>query len=101
MYRQDDLKRIRRKREGWEKSFQKWTEENPERSDRFSTVSDVEIKNLYTPEDIEDIDYIEDIGFPGEFPYTRGILPTMHRGRLWTMRMFSGDRGSMPAGSIR
>lgn len=57
---------------------------------KFTTISGMPIKPLYTPEDIADIDYFEDIGYPGEFPYTRGIHKTMYRGKLWTMRMFSG-----------
>jgi methylmalonyl-CoA mutase N-terminal domain/subunit len=50
----------------------------------------MKVKTLYTPNDIEDIDYLEDIGFPGEYPYTRGPHPSMYLGRLWTMRQYSG-----------
>ena len=57
---------------------------------RFTTVSGEPIEMLYTPEDIADIRYLEDIGYPGSFPYTRGIHDTMYRGKLWTMRQFSG-----------
>jgi methylmalonyl-CoA mutase N-terminal domain/subunit len=57
---------------------------------RFTTVSGQPIELLYTPEDIAHINYISDIGFPGEFPYTRGIHQTMYRGKLWTMRQFAG-----------
>ena len=56
----------------------------------FTTVSGVPIEQLYTPEHIRDLDYEKDLGDPGEPPYTRGIYPTMYRGRLWTMRQFSG-----------
>ena len=56
----------------------------------FSTLSGVENKPLYTPDDIKDLDYERDLGMPGEFPYTRGIHPTMYRGRMWTMRQFAG-----------
>jgi methylmalonyl-CoA mutase N-terminal domain/subunit len=56
----------------------------------FTTVSGVPIERLYTPEDIPEFDYEKDLGDPGEPPYTRGIYPTMYRGRLWTMRQFSG-----------
>ena len=56
----------------------------------FTTVSGKEIKELYTPLDIDGLDYAQRLGFPGEYPYTRGIHPTMYRGRLWTMRQFSG-----------
>ncbi len=57
---------------------------------RFTTVSGEPIEALYTPDDIARINYLADIGFPGEFPYTRGIHPTMYRGKLWTMRQFAG-----------
>ncbi|MGM0687479.1 MAG: methylmalonyl-CoA mutase family protein, partial [Promethearchaeati archaeon] len=62
----------------------------PERKENFSTDSDIPINRLYTPMDIKDIDYSEDLGFPGQFPYTRGVYTTMYRGRLWTMRQYSG-----------
>ncbi len=74
----------------WEKEVQKTLKNNPEQKKRFSTVSDTEIKRLYTPEDIKDINYTEDIGVPGEFPYLRGNQVTGYRGRYWTFRMFSG-----------
>jgi methylmalonyl-CoA mutase N-terminal domain/subunit len=64
-----------------------------ERKSRFITVSNLEIKRLYTPEDIKDFDYERDLGSPGEYPFTRGIYPTMYRGRLWTMRQFAGFGG--------
>jgi methylmalonyl-CoA mutase N-terminal domain/subunit len=56
----------------------------------FTTVSGQEIEPMYTPDDIAQINYMADIGFPGEYPYTRGIHPNMYRGKLWTMRQFSG-----------
>lgn len=62
----------------------------PERKERFETVSLEEVNRLYTPADIAEIDFARDIGFPGEFPYTRGIHPTGYRGKLWTMRQFAG-----------
>ncbi|HCJ10136.1 MAG TPA: methylmalonyl-CoA mutase, partial [Clostridiales bacterium] len=61
-----------------------------ERRSSFITVSGREIAALYGPEDIAGLDYDRDLGRPGEFPYTRGIHRTMYRGRLWTMRQFSG-----------
>ncbi|MDI6756046.1 MAG: methylmalonyl-CoA mutase family protein, partial [Thermodesulfobacteriota bacterium] len=57
---------------------------------RFSTVSDLEIEVLYTPEQIPQTNFLRDIGFPGQYPFTRGVQSSMYRGRLWTMRMFSG-----------
>jgi len=56
----------------------------------FTTVSGKEIRELYTPLDLDGFDYTHQLGFPGEYPFTRGIHPTMYRGRLWTMRQFSG-----------
>lgn len=62
----------------------------PSKKRAFTTVSGKEIKELYTPIDIQNLDYLQDLNFPGKFPFTRGIHPTMYRGRLWTMRQFSG-----------
>jgi methylmalonyl-CoA mutase N-terminal domain/subunit len=61
-----------------------------ERRDKFTNLSDIEIKALYTPEDIKDFNYNIDLGTPGKFPFTRGAYPNMYRGRLWTMRQFAG-----------
>jgi methylmalonyl-CoA mutase, N-terminal domain len=61
-----------------------------ERKPVFHNTSGIEVQPLYTPEDLSDMDYRRDLGFPGEFPYTRGIHASMYRGRLWTMRLFAG-----------
>lgn len=74
----------------WEKKLDKIFSSKPERLERFSTVSDREINRIYTPEDVRDADFANDIGFPGEYPFTRGVQPSMYRGRFWTMRMFAG-----------
>ena len=85
------LKQIQQARESWEKNCCRPSlNQTPERLPRFSTVSDLEIEGLYTPEQIPQIDFLRDIGFPGQYPFTRGVQSSMHRGRLWTMRMFSG-----------
>jgi methylmalonyl-CoA mutase N-terminal domain/subunit len=63
---------------------------HPEVKERFETVSLEEVDRLYTPADIEQVDFSSDISFPGEFPYTRGIHPTGYRGKIWTMRQFAG-----------
>jgi len=60
-----------------------------ERAEKFTTLSGIEVKQFYTPDDVH-IDYHKDLGLPGEFPFTRGVYHTMYRGRLWTMRMFAG-----------
>ncbi|MFP4587841.1 MAG: methylmalonyl-CoA mutase, partial [Desulfohalobiaceae bacterium] len=74
----------------WEDQIRRLLNKKGERKERFSTVSDKEINRLYTPEDIQDLDFERDIGFPGIFPFTRGVQATGYRGRLWTYRMFSG-----------
>jgi methylmalonyl-CoA mutase N-terminal domain/subunit len=62
----------------------------PERKPVFKTTSDIEFKRLFTPMDVEGVDYLNDLGFPGEYPFTRGVQPTMFRGRHWTMRQYAG-----------
>ena len=62
----------------------------PERRETFTTDSEIELKRLYTPLDMEGFDYFEKLGFPGEYPFTRGVQPTMYRGRFWTMRQYAG-----------
>ena len=74
----------------WANEVKKSLKNNPDQKERFSTVSDLEIKRLYTPEDIKDINFAEDIGVPGEFPYLRGNQVTGYRGGHWTFRMFAG-----------
>ena len=93
LFKEDRLKRVEEEKKKWIEDLSKILCETPERLPRFTTVSDLEIKGLYTPEDIKDIDYSGDIGFPGVYPFTRGVQPSMYRGRLWTMRMFSGLGG--------
>ncbi|HWI62278.1 MAG TPA: methylmalonyl-CoA mutase family protein, partial [Symbiobacteriaceae bacterium] len=61
-----------------------------ERNVRFAGVSDREVKRTFTPDDVAGLDYHRDLGDPGEYPYTRGVHPTMYRGKLWTMRQFAG-----------
>jgi methylmalonyl-CoA mutase, N-terminal domain len=89
-YNQTIMDDIRKEREKWERKLEEIFSVTPERLERFSTVSDQEIKRLYTPEDVKEHDFQRDMGFPGEYPFTRGVQPSMYRGRLWTMRMFAG-----------
>ena len=65
---------------------------HPERAERFCTESDIELESVYTPDDLETdgFDYHRDLGYPGEYPYTRGVQPNMYRGRIWSMRQYSG-----------
>ncbi|PSQ61034.1 MAG: methylmalonyl-CoA mutase [Halobacteriales archaeon SW_9_67_25] len=91
MYDEDELHDIREERESWEaETLDPVLDSYGERQDRFATVSNLEVDRLYTPGDVADIDYEEDLGFPGEAPFTRGPYPTMYRGRTWTMRQFAG-----------
>jgi methylmalonyl-CoA mutase, N-terminal domain len=62
----------------------------PERRERFSTSSDIAIKREYDPADLDRFNFLDDLGFPGDYPFTRGVQPTMYRGRLWTMRQYAG-----------
>jgi methylmalonyl-CoA mutase N-terminal domain/subunit len=74
-------------------AYDRWREDYEAASKRpidFVTQSSAEVNPLYTPEDVEGAEYERDLGYPGAYPYTRGIHPTMYRGRLWTMRQFSG-----------
>ena len=88
---QTEISRIAAEKEIWEKErYQSSLKQDGERLPRFSTVSDFEIRPLYTPSEVGEMDYLRDVGFPGQFPFTRGVQASMHRGRLWTMRMFSG-----------
>jgi len=91
MFDEEKLKEIKQDRERWEKTtLPKWIHQHPERKSEFQNISGMQIKRLYTPGDVKDLDYSRDLGFPGEHPFTRGVHATMYRGRLWTMRMFSG-----------
>jgi methylmalonyl-CoA mutase N-terminal domain/subunit len=74
----------------WKKRLEKIFSSKRERLGRFSTVSDTVINKIYTPSDIADQDFSNDLGFPGEYPFTRGVQSSMYRGKLWTMRMFAG-----------
>lgn len=86
-----DLQPIKQAREEWEqKSLQRVLNRFPERKAEFATTSGTEIKRVYTPEDVAEVDYNQDLAFPGVYPFTRGVQPTMYRGRLWTMRQYAG-----------
>ena len=91
MFDKKKLAETRKRQQKWEKStVPNWIRRHPERKKGFETVSGIPVRRLYTPEDIKAMDYYEDLGFPGEHPFTRGVHATMYRGRFWTMRMFSG-----------
>src|SRR5690348_9295107 len=84
-----DDRTIESARNEWtKKKLEPSLKRGPERRERFTTNSGIEIKRTYEPD--EDLDFLDDIGFPGEYPFTRGVQPTMYRGRLWTMRQYAG-----------
>jgi methylmalonyl-CoA mutase N-terminal domain/subunit len=87
----DRLARFKWALEAWEAGvLQPALARAPERATAFRTSSDVEVKRLYTPLDVADRDLLDDLGFPGAYPFTRGVQATMYRGRLWTMRQYAG-----------
>ena len=90
MPKKESLERIEVDAKEWQQVLKESISKSPERLKKFSTVSDRPVQNLYTPLDIKDLDYSNAIGFPGQYPFTRGVQPSMYRGRLWTMRMFAG-----------
>jgi methylmalonyl-CoA mutase N-terminal domain/subunit len=92
MFDPDELEEIRSAREEWEaETLGPTLDRFGEREETFTTdTGGQEVDRLYTPDDVADLDYDGDLGFPGEEPYTRGVYPTMHRGRLWTMRQYAG-----------
>ncbi|UCH06317.1 MAG: methylmalonyl-CoA mutase family protein [Deltaproteobacteria bacterium] len=90
MFNKKELEEIAADNKRWQRIFKESVSKTPERLKRFSTVSGRPIQNLYTPLDLRDLDYSKDIGLPGQYPFTRGVQPSMYRGRLWTMRMFAG-----------
>ncbi|MBI3167805.1 MAG: methylmalonyl-CoA mutase family protein [Chloroflexi bacterium] len=91
MYDKKKLDELQQSLSNWEDtSLKKALNQLPERADEFITTSSEPINRLYTPLDIADMDYAASLGLPGEYPYTRGVHPTLHRSKLWTMRMFAG-----------
>ncbi len=90
LFSEEALAALSRATHGWEEGpLAKALQRSPERADGFATSS-AAVARLYTPLDVADLDYGRDLGFPGEYPFTRGVQPTMYRGRLWTMRQYAG-----------
>src|SRR5512134_1404168 len=84
----DEVAEARKK---WqETTLKKTLDRMPEQRETFVTTSSVPVERLYTPEDVAGLDYLRDLGMPGEYPFTRGVHASGHRGKLWTMRMFAG-----------
>lgn len=90
MFDKDKSSEIRLRKQLWEKeTLSKSFDKLPEKGE-FITSSDIPVSRIYSPDDISDFDYLRDSGFPGEYPLTRGVYPTMYRARLWTMRQYAG-----------
>ena len=86
----EDRRLTTEKLEEWERSLKRTLEKNPERQKEFINGSGIPVQRLYTPLDLDSFDYLSDLGFPGSYPFTRGVQPTMFRGRYWTMRQYAG-----------
>ena len=84
MFDQEELERIRQQ----EKQFREKVSKSPQRRSAFTTVSGNPVETVYTPCHLDGFDYLRDLGFPGEYPFVRGVHNSGYRGRLWTMRMF-------------
>jgi methylmalonyl-CoA mutase N-terminal domain/subunit len=78
------------KQEWIENKLKPATKKFAEREEHFLTTSGIEIDDIYTADDLQGYDYNQQLGYPGEFPFTRGVQPTMYRGRIWTMRQYAG-----------
>ncbi|MEE9420328.1 MAG: methylmalonyl-CoA mutase family protein [Desulfatiglandaceae bacterium] len=85
-----ELDRLGKEFEGWSKDVEEKLDKRPERKKEFLNTSEIPIARLYTPLDSRELDYLSGLGFPGEYPFTRGVQPTMYRGRYWTMRQYAG-----------
>ena len=91
MFDEKKIDQLKKKQKRWEQTtLPNWTKQCGERKNEVRNTSNMLIKRLYTPEDVKSMDYVRDMGFPGEYPFLRGVHATMYRGRLWTMRQFSG-----------
>lgn len=90
MFNKDQISIIKEASDKEKAKTQEKLQKHPERKEVFTTGSGSPIERYYTPADVENLDYFQDLGLPGQFPYTRGVQSTMYRGRFWTMRMYAG-----------
>jgi len=90
LFERDVTQKIKDQKKKYEEKLDKLTAKRPERQAEFATDADIKINTTYTPDDLEGMDYDQDLAFPGEYPYTRGVQPNMYRGRHWTMRQYAG-----------
>jgi methylmalonyl-CoA mutase N-terminal domain/subunit len=90
MYEKKALEAIRNAHEGWAERVGSSLAKRPERRPQFVNMSGIPVDRVYLPNHVEELDYERDLGFPGEYPFTRGVQPTMYRGQFWTMRQYAG-----------
>lgn len=90
MFEPTQLQEVAEGKKAYEAAVAKALAKGPERKENFTTSGGIPLKRTYTPEDVNGVDYAKDLGFPGAYPYTRGVQPTMYRGRFWTMRQYAG-----------
>jgi len=90
MFDSEKLNALKVKQKAWQDKAETKLAKAPERKKAFTTISEVPVERIYTPADIADQDYDQELAFPGEYPFTRGVQPTMYRGRFWTMRQYAG-----------
>ncbi len=90
MFDSQKIKELKIRQSAWQEKTEAGVYKSPERKKTFTTLSEIPLQRTYTPADIEDLDYEKDLSFPGEYPFTRGVQPTMYRGRFWTMRQYAG-----------
>ncbi len=94
MFHKEQMEKIRKAHRKWvDESLKDWQDKLPERKKEFYTESGIPIKNIFSPEDIQEMDYVQDLGFSGEYPFTRGTNPTMYRSRPWSVRQITGLGG--------
>jgi len=86
----DFLEKLKEAKQAWQEQLEGKLAQRPERKKRFETISETEVDRVYTPDDLAGLDYDRDLNLPGQYPFTRGVQPTMYRGRLWTMRQYAG-----------
>jgi len=90
MFDSKKIEDIRNQAKNWNDKVEKTLSKNPERRKDFQTTSGIEVRRVFSPPDMAELDYLRDLNMPGEYPYTRGVQPTMFRGRFWTMRQYAG-----------
>jgi methylmalonyl-CoA mutase N-terminal domain/subunit len=90
MFDPEKVEETGKQAKNWNEKVEKNVAKNPERKKVFQTTSGIPVQRIFAPQDVAGLDYPRDLSFPGEFPYTRGVQPTMYRGRFWTMRQYAG-----------